>query len=115
MTESSVAGGTIIVSTPRHWVGNQALGAFSIYLDGAKVGVLAPEGTLRLPCAPGHHTMRARQWWYMSPRIELDVIPEASRRVECDLARRDSTLARFLRLMFSPWRGIVLSPDGSVT
>lgn len=52
----------------------------------------------RNPCSPGRHHVRARQWWYLSPRFE--VIAEAGRtsHLEIDLIRRDSIGRRMLTL-----------------
>jgi hypothetical protein len=107
---------SISIASPRHWFGNQSLGAFSIYLDGASIGAVEPQGVLRIPCIPGHHVLHARQWWYFSPRLHIDVNDGEKASVVVDLVRRDSTVARFLALMFTPWRGVILTTiaDGSI-
>jgi hypothetical protein len=48
-------------------------------------------------------------WWYFSPRFRLDVKDGETEGVVVDLSRRDSTLARFFVLMFTPWRAVALS------
>jgi hypothetical protein len=100
---------TIFVSTPRRWFGEQQFGAFAISLDGKKAGVLMPEGALTLTCTAGHHSVRARQWWYVTGSIGVDAPSGGLLHLEVDLAHRDSLAKRMLTLMFRPWRGLVIS------
>jgi hypothetical protein len=102
---------SISVASPRRWFGNQTLGAYSIYVDGAAVGRVEPEGVLRIPCGTGRHVLRARQWWYFSPTISVSVEEGLTAHVVVDLCRRDSRLGRFFTLMFMPWRAVSLSPS----
>ncbi|MFZ1881510.1 MAG: hypothetical protein WAU41_15305 [Gaiellaceae bacterium] len=109
--EGSAHGGSaIVVATSRPWYGDQRLGAFSISLDGSAAGKLPPHGTLRLPCAPGKHRVRARQWWYMSPQFEVVVEPGQATRLDVDLVRHGSFARRMLTMMLTPWRGVVITP-----
>ncbi|HEV7347922.1 hypothetical protein [Telluribacter sp.] len=47
--------------------------AYSIYMDGTKVGSLANEGFLTVKVAPGRHTLYARIDWLKSPGLTFDI------------------------------------------
>jgi hypothetical protein len=102
---------TIILTTPRAYFGDQRQGAFRISLDRRGVGLLMPQGSLDLSCPPGRHRLRARNWWFASPRVELELAPGAVVHFSVDLARRDSLLKRFLTLMFLPRRAIAVTAE----
>lgn len=101
--------GTIVLTTPRAYFGSQRQGAFRISLDGRRVGLLMPQGSLELPCPAGYHSLRARNGRFASPRVELELAPGAVVRLSVDLARRDSLFKRFLTLMFLPWRAVAVT------
>jgi hypothetical protein len=105
MTENA----TIILTTLRPWFGNQQLGAFRVSVDGRNAGVLMPQGSLELSCAPGKHRLRARQWWYLSPMVEVDLASGETARFAVDIVR-GPLFTRLLRLMFLPWRGVAITP-----
>ncbi len=100
---------TIKLRTPRPWFGNQQLGAFVISVDRKRAGVLMPEGSLDVRCSAGRHRLSARQWWYRSPSIELDLGCGDVAELSVDLVHRDSVFRRFLTLMFLPWRGLAVT------
>ena len=105
-----MADATISLEAPRPWVGNQQLGAFIVSLDGRRVGVVMPQGSLEVSCPPGRHRVRARQWYNTGPVFEVELAEGETVRLTVDLVRRDSLLMRFLTLMFAPWRGIAITP-----
>lgn len=100
---------TIVLTTPRPWFGNQRIGAFVVSLDGKRAGTLMPQGSLELSCPPGHHRLRARQWWYLSPAVEVELAGGEVARFSVDLVRSGSMVTQGLRLMFLPWRGVAIT------
>lgn len=108
MTEDA----TIILTTPRPWFGSQQLGAFVVSLDGNRVGALMPQGSLQVGCPPGRHRVRARQWFYGSPTVEIELAGGQVARLTVDVVRRGSLLTRMLRLMFFPWRAVCITAAG---
>jgi hypothetical protein len=104
-------GASIILTAPRPWFGNQQLGAFVISVDETKAGVLMPQGSLALDCSAGRHRLRARQWWYRSPTVEVDVVPGEMTRLSVGLMHGGSPIKAFLTLMFRPWRAVEMKAD----
>ena len=104
MTQASVE-----VCTNRRWHANPRLGELIVYLDGRNVGRLPRPGRLLVPCESGDHTLRIRQWWYLSTRLPLALGEGEQVTIEADFACRDSLPRRFLRFMFVPWRAWSLS------
>jgi hypothetical protein len=104
---------TIVIATGRDWFGDPRLGTFTVYLDGKKAGKLPPRGRLVLTCQSGKHVARIRQWWYLSPRVEVDVGEATSLVLDADVTHRGSMARRALTMMFAPWRGLSLAvvPD----
>ena len=99
MTHSSVE-----VWTKRNWHANPRLGELIVYLDGRSVGRLPRPGRLLIQCQSGDHTLRIRQWWYLSSRLPLALTAGEQVTIEADFASRDSLSHRFLQFMFVPWR-----------
>ena len=71
-----------------------------------------PQRSLALNCSPGRHRVRARQWWYLSPRVDVDLASGQTVELSVDLVCRESLFRRWLTLMFLPWRGVAISPTG---
>jgi hypothetical protein len=107
---------TFVVQTQRDWFGDPRLGTFTVYLDGNNAGKVAPRGRLVLSSTIGEHVVRVRQWWYLSPRLTVDLREGSPLVVEVDVSRRDSFIRRFLTFMFAPWRAlsIEISETGDV-
>ncbi len=99
---------TIVVATERDWFGDPRFGTFTVYLDGTKAGKVPPRGQLVLGCDPGGHVLRIRQWWYFSPRFDVDLAPDTVARFQAELGT-GSLPRRSLRLMFAPWRSLEIS------
>ena len=107
MTQASLE-----VWTNRNWHANPRLGELIVYLDGRNVGHLPRPGRLLVPCDSGDHTLRIRQWWYLSPQLPLTLSDGEQVTIEADFACRDSLSSRFFRFMFVPWRAWSLNaPD----
>jgi hypothetical protein len=100
---------TLEVSTDRQWFGDPRLGTFIVYLDGNRAGMVPPRGQLVLHPAPGRHVLRARQWWYLSPRLEIEVGAGTHVDVRVDVIREGTFPFRMLRMIFTPWRGLTLA------
>jgi len=84
------------------------------FTDGLKVvrasTVGAIDETYEMPHGKRRrHQVRARQWWYSSRPLEVETTPGETVRVHVDLARGRSFLQGMLTLMFTPWRGVVVS------
>lgn len=107
MTDSA----NLILTSPQPWFGNQRMGAFVVSVDGAKAGTLMPQGSIEVSCSAGHHVMRARQGWYRSTSLDLDLHPGTETRVSVEVTRQGSLIRRFFVLMFLPWRAIQLTVD----
>lgn len=108
MTEASLpTEASIVVSTARRWYGYPRLGTFVVYLDGARVGTVPPEGSLCVPCSSGRYQVRTRQWWYRSPPFEVVSEPGRTLHLMVDIVR-SSLIRRMLTLMFAPWRGVTI-------
>jgi hypothetical protein len=99
---------TLNVSTDRTWFGEPRLGAFVVSLDGKRAGTLPPRGQLVLHCAAGRHVLRARQWWYSSPRLEIELSAGSHADVRVDVIREGAFPSRMLRMIFTPWRALTL-------
>ena len=109
MTEDA----SIVFRSPRPWFGNQQLGAFVISVDGKKVGVLVPEGSLAVSCSAGRHGVRARRGWYRSQSIEVDLGSGEVTELVVDMEHPDSLFRRFLLALFAPWRSLAITTPGA--
>jgi hypothetical protein len=70
-----------------------------------------PQGSLALGCSTGRHRLRARQWWYRSPTVEIDAVEGEVIRLSVGIIHRASPIKAFLTLMFCPWRGVEIRAD----
>jgi hypothetical protein len=100
---------SIVLRSPRPWFGNQQLGAFVISMDGTKVGVLMPEGSLSVGCSAGRHDVRARRGWFRSQSTEVDLGSGEVVELVVDLDHPDSLFWRFLLAAFAPWRSLAIT------
>jgi hypothetical protein len=100
----------IIVVNDSAWPGNPRLGAFTVAIDGRRVGQAALHGELRCAVAPGTHTVRVRQWHYKSPRLAVSVLPGASTVVRANKPAGPAWKA-MSRLALRPFRALSLESD----
>lgn len=101
--------GEIVFTSDRQWVGDPRFGSYVMYLDGRRAGVLRPRDRVAIPCESGPHRIRVRQWYYLSPTLDVNVAENESVVVQADLQdRQRSFLRRMATLMFRPWRGLSL-------
>jgi hypothetical protein len=99
------------------WFGDPRLGTVVVYVDGIKRGRVSPGESLLVTCAPGRHEVRVRQWWYMSPRIDVEIQPEQQTILKGGINQTGSIIWRILVTLFMPWRAMTLaqSPGSAVT
>lgn len=77
----------IVVANDYRWIGNPGAAGFTVYLDGKRAGV-APLGlTFSQQAEPGTHVLRVRLWYFLSPRLTLDLRPGQTRRFSADIPR----------------------------
>jgi hypothetical protein len=110
-----VDGARVIVFQDRTWFGDPRMGAFTVYLDGAKAGVAPVHGEIELRIAPGSHTIRVGQSWFRSPPIPLDLASGGSVRLKADIPRDIPLLPRLARFAVKPRRCLVLAESDAVT
>lgn len=91
------------------WIGDPRIGKFRVYLDGKAVGWAPLSGALQVPLDPGHHTVRVRLWWYLSPQVEIDGVGGQTIRLEADIARELPVARRMARMGLRPFHSLSLS------
>jgi len=79
-------------------------GAFTVHVDGKRVGVVPALGALSIEVEPGMHTLRVGLRWFRSRPVEL-MAPADDLRFTATIPQ---SLASFLRLAFKPRSAIVL-------
>lgn len=100
----------LTLSNPRQFAGDQRLGSIRFTVDGAKVCSVLPGQQQTVACTPGRHVVRARQWWFASPEVLVEVSPGPPVELDAEVTRRGNLAVRILRLLFAPGRGITLQP-----
>lgn len=105
---------TVTVENVRQWIGKQRRGAVSVRLDGKKIGLVFPEQKRSYPCPQGRHSVRVRQWWYFSARLDVELQPGEEILLVADRPRGNILVAMAV-LMFRPWRSISLERKTSAT
>ena len=104
----------IVIRNDSQWVGNPNYGGLGVYLDGRHAGVTYPYGgDLKVPVAPGRHTVRIRWLWYFSPRVKVD-LPRAGSDVHlrANMPTTGPILARLLKVMVRPLHSLLLEETG---
>lgn len=99
---------TVVVFQDRTWFGDPRMGAFIVFLDGARVGVAPVQGQLELHVSPGLHSLRIGQSWFRSPRVNFDLGPGCHARFKADIPREVGLLPRFAKFAVAPRRCLVL-------
>jgi hypothetical protein len=83
-----------------------------VYVDGRPRGDVGLNQERALPLSPGVHTLRVRQWWFMSSPRTIEVGPQTEIRLQAD-AGSEGTLPRHLaRAVFRPLHSLSLTSDG---
>jgi hypothetical protein len=77
----------IVVANDYRWIGNPAAARLTVYLDGRRTGVAPLGQTFSQQAEPGTHVLRVRLWYFLSPRVKLDLRPGETRRFSADIPR----------------------------
>ena len=108
VTEGEI--GRLVVFQDRKWVvADPRLGAFSVSIDGTRVGIARVEGEFGREVSPGSHRVRIRQWWYRSPPVEVDVLKGETVRLRADIDRSVGPVRRMGRMLVHPSRSLTLT------
>jgi hypothetical protein len=59
----------------------------TVYLDGKRAGVAPLGETFSQQVQPGPHVLRVRLWYFLSPRVTIDMGPGDTRRLSADIPR----------------------------
>jgi hypothetical protein len=102
----------IVVVNDYEWIGNPRLGAFSVRIDGRRVGVSPLSGRGTFPVSAGTHSIRARfaYYYFMSPTSFVEVPPGG--RVVLHVNKPQGPAAKaMLRLLVHPFTSLSLLPE----
>lgn len=89
----------ITVRNDYGWMLEPSGGEFATYIDGRYAGSVMLGQTMEFSVAPGTHTLRVRNKWFMSPRRTVELPPGKALDFRADIPRE----ARFLRRMSGLW------------
>lgn len=98
----------IVVANDYQWLGNPQAAGFAVYVDGKHAGVAPLGETFSRQVDPGRHVVRVRLWYFLSPRVELDVKPGETRRFSADIPRALPLWRRMVRGMVDPFHRLSL-------
>lgn len=90
--------GHVEISQDRDWFGPPRRGAFAVYVDGSHFGTLAIKSTIRMTLPIGPHRLRIRQFYFMSPTVNINVESGQTLRLKADIPRIP-LLRRFLKML----------------
>ncbi len=77
----------IVVANDYRWIGNPGATGLTVYLDGRRTGVAPLGQTFSQQAEPGTHVLRVRLWYFLSPRVKLDLRPGETRHFSADIPR----------------------------
>jgi hypothetical protein len=105
--------GRLIVANDYRWIGDPRAVGFAVYLDGRRVGVAPLGEALTEQVDPGMHVLRVRLWYFLSPRVAVDVKPGETLRFSAD---RPRTLPwwRQMRGLVDPFHWLSLEEVGNL-
>ncbi len=103
----------LIFRSNRRWYGDQRLGSIAVWVDGTKLGRLAPSGTLEERMTPGSHAVRIGQWWYRSRTVAIDIQPNQSLVVDVVDPRSNNLVKQMALFIFAPRRSLVFKVTDS--
>lgn len=90
--------GYVEISQDRDWFGPPRRAAFAVYVDGSHFGTLAIKSTIRMTLPIGPHRLRIRQFYFMSPTVNINVESGQTLRLKADIPRIP-LLRRFLKML----------------
>jgi hypothetical protein len=88
----------IVIANNYQWIGSPAAAGFTVYLDGKRAGVAPPGDTFSQQVVPGTYVVRVRLWYFLSPRVKLDLKPGETRRFSADIPRKLRLWRRMMRM-----------------
>ena len=97
----------IVVANDYRWIGNPQAAGFAVYVDGKHAGVAPLGETFSQKVDPGRHVVRVRLWYFLSPRVDLDVKTGETRRFSADIPRK-LPLWRRMRGIVDPFHWLSL-------
>jgi hypothetical protein len=77
-------------------------------VDGKRAGVAPLGETFSQRVAPGPHVVRVRSWYFLSPRVKVDLKPGETRRFAADIPRKQRLWRRMMRGMADPLHSLSL-------
>jgi hypothetical protein len=98
----------IVVANDYQWIGKPGAAGFTVYVDGKRAGVAPLGQTCSQQVEPGAHVLRIRLWYFLSPRVMLDLRPGETRRFSADIPRRRRLWRRMVRGMVDPLHSLSL-------
>ena len=98
----------IVVANDYRWVGSPAVAGITVYVDGKRAGVAPLGDTFSQHVVPGVHVVRVRLWYFLSPRVKLDLRPGETRRFSADIPRKLRSWRRMMRGMADPLHSLSL-------
>ena len=102
---------SLVVANDRRWSLDPKLGSLHVYIDGRPRRVVGLNQKRVVLLSPGVHTVRVRQWWFMSPPRTIDVTPGSEVRLRADVVAEGTTLQRLARAVFRPLHSLALTQD----
>src|ERR1700690_2027807 len=106
-------GSEIVVVNDYAWVLDPRMAAFTVAIDGLRVGKAPLGERLRWPVPSGQHTVRVQQWhYYKSRQLTVEVSPGASVVLRANKPTGPAWKA-ILRLALRPFSSLNLEPDGT--
>jgi hypothetical protein len=97
----------LVIANDYQWIGNPRAAGIAVYVDGRHAGVVPLGETLSRQVNPGRHVLRVRLWYFLSPRVELDVKPGETMRFSADIPRK-LPLRRKFRGLIDPFHWLSL-------
>ena len=98
----------IAVTNDYQFLGNPAAAGFTVYVDGKRAGVAPLGETFSQQVEPGMHILRVRLWYFLSPRVNLDLRPGETRRFSADIPRKLRFWPRMMRAIADPLHSLTL-------
>ena len=98
----------IVIANDYQWIGNPAAAGFTVYVDGKRAGVAPLGDTFSQQVVPGTHVVRVRLWYFLSPRVKLDLRPGETRRFSAGIPGKLRLWRRMMRGMADPLHSLSL-------
>jgi PEGA domain len=103
--------GRLVIANDYQWIGNPRAAGFAVYVDGRRVGVAPIGKRLSVQVEPGLHLLRVRLWYFLSPRVTVDVKPGETARFSANIPTT-LPLWRKVRGLVDPFHWLTLKEGG---